>query len=197
MTIEQCARELANLLKSGQLPPPHQVSALINSCLRGVGARQMDLKRHQLAVAFKEMVPDSEATRNYFAENTAPRSLMPAGDTGGGDKQDFETGPGSGAPPIPRSPTHFRRGAVVRPHSDFRAHWILLTPHPTINQTRGGRQSQSRLPRELKPQCLRQTRGGSVARSDDRRDHCGEKHEDDDHDHAKIHRSSPSLWLSR
>ena len=60
MTIEQCARELANLLKSGQLPPPHQVSALINSCLRGVGARQMDLKRHQLAVAFKEMVPDSE-----------------------------------------------------------------------------------------------------------------------------------------
>jgi hypothetical protein len=43
MTIEQCARELANLLKSGQLPPPHQVSALINSCLRGVGARQMDL----------------------------------------------------------------------------------------------------------------------------------------------------------
>ena len=45
MTIEQCARELANLLKSGQLPPPHQVSALINSCLRGVGARQMDLKR--------------------------------------------------------------------------------------------------------------------------------------------------------
>jgi hypothetical protein len=60
MTIEQCARELANLLKSGQLPPPHQVSALINSCLRGVGARQMDLKRHQLAVAFKEIVPDSE-----------------------------------------------------------------------------------------------------------------------------------------
>jgi hypothetical protein len=59
MTIEQCARELANLLKSGQLPP-HQVSALINSCLRGVGARQMDLKRHQLAVAFKELVLDSE-----------------------------------------------------------------------------------------------------------------------------------------
>jgi tripartite-type tricarboxylate transporter receptor subunit TctC len=39
MTIEQCARELANLLKSGQLPPPHQVSALINSCLRGVDNR--------------------------------------------------------------------------------------------------------------------------------------------------------------
>jgi hypothetical protein len=60
MTIEQCARELAHLLKSGQLPPAHQVSALINSCLRGVGARQMDIKRHQLAVAFKKMVPDSE-----------------------------------------------------------------------------------------------------------------------------------------
>jgi hypothetical protein len=60
MTIEQCARELANLLKSGQLPPPHQVSSLINSCLRGVGARQMDTKRHQLAVAFKEIVPESE-----------------------------------------------------------------------------------------------------------------------------------------
>ncbi len=60
MTIEQCARELANLLKGGQLPPPHQVSALINSCLQAVGARQMDLKRHQLAVAFKEMVPDLE-----------------------------------------------------------------------------------------------------------------------------------------
>jgi hypothetical protein len=59
MTIEQCARELANLLKSGELPPP-QVSALINSCLRGVGIRQMDMKRHQLAVALKEMVPDSE-----------------------------------------------------------------------------------------------------------------------------------------
>jgi tripartite-type tricarboxylate transporter receptor subunit TctC len=39
MTIEQCARELANLLKSDQLPPPHQVSALINSCLRGVDNR--------------------------------------------------------------------------------------------------------------------------------------------------------------
>jgi hypothetical protein len=60
MTIEQCAHELADLLKSGQLPPPHQVNALIDSCLRGVGARQMDLKRHQLAVAFMEMVPDSE-----------------------------------------------------------------------------------------------------------------------------------------
>jgi hypothetical protein len=60
MTIEQCARELANLLQSGQLPPPHQVNALINSCLRGVGARQTDLRRHQLAVAFTEMVPDSE-----------------------------------------------------------------------------------------------------------------------------------------
>jgi hypothetical protein len=60
MTIEQCARELANLLESSRLPPPHQVSALINSCLRGVGARQMDLKRHELAVAFKEMVPESE-----------------------------------------------------------------------------------------------------------------------------------------
>ena len=60
MTIEQCARELADLVKSGQPPSPQQVSALINSCLRGSGARQMDLKRHQLAVAFKEMVPDSE-----------------------------------------------------------------------------------------------------------------------------------------
>jgi hypothetical protein len=60
MTIEQCAHELAGLLKSAQLPPPHQVSALINSCLRGVGARQMDLKRHQLAVALKGMVPESE-----------------------------------------------------------------------------------------------------------------------------------------
>jgi hypothetical protein len=57
MTIEQCARELAYLLTSGELPPPHQVSALINSCLTGVG---VDPKRHQLAVAFKEMVPDSE-----------------------------------------------------------------------------------------------------------------------------------------
>ena len=53
MTIEECARELSNLLKSGQPLPPHQVSALINACLRGVGARQMDLKRHQLAVAFR------------------------------------------------------------------------------------------------------------------------------------------------
>jgi hypothetical protein len=60
MNIEQCARELANLLQSGQPPSAHQVSALINSCLRGAGARQMDLKRHQLAVALKEMVPDSE-----------------------------------------------------------------------------------------------------------------------------------------
>jgi hypothetical protein len=54
MTIERSARELANLLKSGQLPPPHQVSALIHSCLRGVGARHMDLKRHQLAARSKE-----------------------------------------------------------------------------------------------------------------------------------------------
>ena len=68
MTIEQCARELANLLKSGQLPPPHQVSALINSWLRGVGARQMDLKRHQLAVAFKEMVPDQSNAKLFCGE---------------------------------------------------------------------------------------------------------------------------------
>ncbi len=60
MTIEQCARELANLLLSGHPPSAHEVSALINSCLRGAGARQMDLKRHRLAVAFKEMVPESE-----------------------------------------------------------------------------------------------------------------------------------------
>ncbi len=60
MTIEQCARELANLLRSGQPPPPHLVSALIHSCLRGSGARQMDLKRHELAEAFKELVPESE-----------------------------------------------------------------------------------------------------------------------------------------
>jgi hypothetical protein len=60
MTVEQCARELAYLVKSIELPPPHQVSALNNSCLRGVGVRQMDLKRHQLAVAFNEIVPDSE-----------------------------------------------------------------------------------------------------------------------------------------
>jgi hypothetical protein len=60
MTIDQCARELANLLRSGESPSAHQVSALIHSCLRGVGARQMDLKRHQLAEAFKEMVPESE-----------------------------------------------------------------------------------------------------------------------------------------
>jgi hypothetical protein len=60
MTIEQCARELANLLQSAQPPSPHQVSALIHSCLRGSGARQMDLKRHQLAEAFKELVPESE-----------------------------------------------------------------------------------------------------------------------------------------
>jgi hypothetical protein len=60
MTIEQYARELANLLQSGQPPSPHQVNALIHSCLRGVGARQMDLKRHELAVAFKEIVPESE-----------------------------------------------------------------------------------------------------------------------------------------
>jgi hypothetical protein len=60
MTIEQCARELANLLQSGQPPPPHLVSALIHSCLRGSGARQMDLKRLELAVGFNEMVPDSE-----------------------------------------------------------------------------------------------------------------------------------------
>jgi hypothetical protein len=59
MTLEQCARELANLLQSGQPPSAHQVSALINSCLRGSGARQMDLKRHQLAVAFKGMAPES------------------------------------------------------------------------------------------------------------------------------------------
>jgi hypothetical protein len=39
MTIEQCG---------------------IHSCLRGSGARQMDLKRHQLAEAFKELVPESE-----------------------------------------------------------------------------------------------------------------------------------------
>jgi hypothetical protein len=36
------------------------VSALIHSCLRGSGARQMDLKRHQLAEALKELAPDSE-----------------------------------------------------------------------------------------------------------------------------------------
>jgi hypothetical protein len=34
MTIEQCARELANLLKSGKLPPPHQVAR------SGYGGRQ-------------------------------------------------------------------------------------------------------------------------------------------------------------
>jgi hypothetical protein len=60
MTIEQCAGELANLLQSGQPPSPHQVSALIHSCLRGSGARQMDLKRLELAEAFKELVPESE-----------------------------------------------------------------------------------------------------------------------------------------
>jgi hypothetical protein len=60
MTVEQCAPELANLLQTGQPPSPQQVNALIHSCLRGVGARQMDLKRHQLAEAFKGMVPDSE-----------------------------------------------------------------------------------------------------------------------------------------
>jgi hypothetical protein len=60
MTTEQCARELANLLQSDQPPSPHQVSALIHACLRGTGARQTDIKRHELAVAFKEMVPDSE-----------------------------------------------------------------------------------------------------------------------------------------
>ena len=76
MTIEQCARELADLLKSGELPPPHQVSALINSCLRGVGVRQMDVKRHQLAVAFSGDGARFGATRDYSAENTAGRSLM-------------------------------------------------------------------------------------------------------------------------
>jgi hypothetical protein len=60
MTIEQCARELANLLQSGEPPSPHLVSALIHSCLRGSGARQMDLKRHELAEALKELTPDSE-----------------------------------------------------------------------------------------------------------------------------------------
>jgi hypothetical protein len=60
MNIEHCARELANLLQSSDPPSAHQVSALINSCLRGSGARQMDLKRHELAVAFKGMVPESE-----------------------------------------------------------------------------------------------------------------------------------------
>jgi hypothetical protein len=60
MTVEQCARELANLLQSGQPPSPQQVNALIHSCLRGSGGRQMELQRHQLAVAFREMVPDSE-----------------------------------------------------------------------------------------------------------------------------------------
>jgi hypothetical protein len=35
MTVEQCARELANLLQSGQPPSPQQVNALIDSCLRG------------------------------------------------------------------------------------------------------------------------------------------------------------------
>jgi hypothetical protein len=60
MTLEQCARELANLLQSGRPPSAHRVSALIHSCLTGSGARLMDVKRHQLAEAFKEMVPDSE-----------------------------------------------------------------------------------------------------------------------------------------
>jgi hypothetical protein len=60
MTVEQCARELANLLQSGQPPSPHQVSALIQRLPQGSGARQMDLNRYQLAEAFKEVVPDSE-----------------------------------------------------------------------------------------------------------------------------------------
>jgi hypothetical protein len=60
MTIDECARELANLLQSGQPPSAHQASALIHACLRETGARQMDLKRLELAVAFNEMVPDSE-----------------------------------------------------------------------------------------------------------------------------------------
>jgi hypothetical protein len=64
MTIDQCARELANLLQSGQPPSAHQVSALIRACLRETGAQQMDLKRHQPAVAF------------YSAENIAGRSLI-------------------------------------------------------------------------------------------------------------------------
>jgi hypothetical protein len=60
MTVEQCARELANLLQSGQPLSVHQVSALIHSCLRGSGARHIDTKRHQLAVAFRDIAPDSE-----------------------------------------------------------------------------------------------------------------------------------------
>jgi hypothetical protein len=71
MNIEQCARELANLLQSGRPPSAHQVSSLINSCLRGSGARQMDLKRHELAVAFKGMVPESEH-RNLILRRILP-----------------------------------------------------------------------------------------------------------------------------
>jgi hypothetical protein len=71
MTIEQCARELANLLQSGHPPSPHRVSALIHSRLRGAGARQMDLKRHQLAEAFKAMVPDYTAGRSLSTSRGA------------------------------------------------------------------------------------------------------------------------------
>jgi hypothetical protein len=41
MTIEQCARELADLLQSGQPPSPQQVNALIHSCLQR-GRRETD-----------------------------------------------------------------------------------------------------------------------------------------------------------
>jgi hypothetical protein len=68
MTIEQCARELANLLKSGQLPAPHQMSALINSCLRGVGARQMDLKRISLPWRSRKWCPIPSSAKLFCGE---------------------------------------------------------------------------------------------------------------------------------
>jgi hypothetical protein len=60
MTVEQCARELANLVQSGQPLSVHRVSALIHSCLEVPVRDILIQKRHQLAVAFRDITPDSE-----------------------------------------------------------------------------------------------------------------------------------------
>jgi hypothetical protein len=114
MNIEQCASELANLLRSGQPPSAHQMSALINSCLRGSGARQMDLKRHQLAVAFKGMVPESEHRDLICGEycptiiDGAGRGLTKAPPRVGVSKTEAR-------PRRDQSPGHLRRHNVLPP----------------------------------------------------------------------------------
>jgi hypothetical protein len=60
MTTEQCARELANLLQSGPTASASSGERVDPLLPQRGGARQRDLKRHQLVEAFKEMVPDSE-----------------------------------------------------------------------------------------------------------------------------------------